>query len=135
MNTEVDDSVESSSNISENMRTAKRWSWCAIGRMHRISAVWAGAHTTWLLMALSLAGCRSSPGSVEKSLMNDRLNVARAQGVSEKYLASCPDVIELRIAGRDDLSHDYPIGVDGLMELDHYGPVRAEGKSLAEIST
>jgi polysaccharide export outer membrane protein len=88
-----------------------------------------------VLLCAALAGCASSRASIEKNLLADRDNVLRGQGVVEQYLVGSPDVLEVRVPGRTELSGQYTVGPTGRIALGDYGPLRVEGRTLGEIAT
>jgi polysaccharide biosynthesis/export protein len=87
-----------------------------------------------LLLCAVCVGCAAGRASVEKKLMADRQGERRGEGVSEHYLVTCPDVIEVQIALRPELSGQYPVGPDGRIDLGEYGKLRVEGRPLAEVA-
>lgn len=98
------------------MKTGKRWS----------------SWTYLLLLAMfPLAGCATDRAFVEKSLLRSQTAV---QGIAEHYRAGCPDVIDVTIADRSELSGRYTIGPDGRIELGEYGDLRVEGRTCDEIA-
>ena len=86
------------------------------------------------LLCAVCVGCTTGRASVEKNLMADRQSAKRAEGVSEHYLVGCPDVIEVQVPHKADLSGQYAIGPDGRIDLGDYGKLRVEGRSLAEVA-
>lgn len=85
-------------------------------------------------LALALAGCAGERAAVERKLLADKGDPARREGVVEHYVVQCPDVLELRVAFRPDLSRPYPVGADGCIDLGDYGRLRVEGKTTPEIA-
>ncbi len=91
--------------------------------------------STWKawLVALLLTGCATNRASVEKHLMADRAG-ARNDGVSEQYVVGCPDVLEVQIPQRPELSGQFAVQVDGRIDLGDYGRPRVEGQPLTDIA-
>jgi protein involved in polysaccharide export with SLBB domain len=105
--------------------------------VHASTLVWTKVHTTCvvaLLVCAALAGCATDRGSVEKNLMSNRESTRRGAGVAETYQVGCPDVLEVRVPLRTELSGQYAVGPTGRIELGDYGTVRVEGRTLAEIA-
>jgi protein involved in polysaccharide export with SLBB domain len=83
---------------------------------------------------LALAGCSHTRSDVEKQLMADRGQSDRNVGVAENYLIGCPDVIEIAVARRPDLTLRAPVGPDGRADLGELGQPRVEGHTPAQIA-
>src|SRR5260370_22636445 len=88
---------------------------------------------TALLLCAALAGCATDRGSVEKNLMSDRESTRRGAGVAETYQVGCPDVLEVRVPLRSQLSGQYAVGPTRRIHLGDYGSVRPEGPPLPTI--
>ncbi len=65
--------------------------------------------------------------------MADQFSSQRQEGVAERYLVRCPDVLDLEVAGRPELTGRRPVGLDGRIDLGSYGRPRVEGKALPQI--
>ncbi len=87
-----------------------------------------------LLLGIALAGCATGRASIEKNLMAGRGDAARSSGVAEHYRVGCPDALEVRIAGRPELSGKCVVGANGRITLGDYAPIRVEGRTLAEVA-
>jgi protein involved in polysaccharide export with SLBB domain len=81
-----------------------------------------------------LAGCAVDRPYLDQALMADRGRATRNEGVAEMYLVGCPDVLDLAIAGRSELTGLRPVGPDGCIDLGAYGRPRVEGQSVAAIA-
>jgi protein involved in polysaccharide export with SLBB domain len=98
------------------------------------------AGATWsrwllgLLLAGAATGCAASRAHVEKNLRADRAAAARSDGVSEAYLVGCPDVIEIKVPHRVELSGQHVVQADGRIDLGDYGRLRVEGQPPMEIA-
>src|SRR5581483_2773869 len=96
------------------------------------------ARSSWgflpALLLAALAGCATDRARVEKSLMAERSPSAVSAGVSEQYLVGCPDVIELQVPNRPELSGNHAVEPDGRIALGEYGRLRVEGQPLMEIA-
>jgi protein involved in polysaccharide export with SLBB domain len=84
--------------------------------------------------ALVVAGCRASSPNVDRNLMSSRNQGQLTAGRTEHYTVTCPDMLELTIAGHPELSGPHPIGVDGRLDLDPAGRPRVEGETVDEIT-
>src|SRR5262249_14387724 len=76
----------------------------------------------------------SGRSHVERSLMADRGTTTRNEGVAEHYTVGCPDVLEVRVSNRPDLSGRQTVGPDGRIELAALGRQRGEGHTPPEIA-
>src|SRR5262249_10499813 len=79
------------------------------------------------------SGCAWGPQHMDQNLMADGGTAARGEGVSEQYVVGCPDVLELAVEGRPDLSGRRGIGADGRIDLGPLGRVRVEGRTTVMI--
>ena len=86
------------------------------------------------LLALLAPGCASSRPQVAKALREDAGRPARVAGVGGQYHVRCPDVLEVRIAGRDDGPARVAIGPDGRVALAALEPVRVEGLTTEGVA-
>jgi polysaccharide biosynthesis/export protein len=86
-----------------------------------------------LLLCAALTGCATDRVNVDKSVMSDRDSTRRNAGVAESYRVGCPDVLEVRMPGRAELSGQHVIGPAGRIDLGDYGALRVEGRTLAEV--
>lgn len=94
------------------------------------------ARSSWLILLLGvgLAGCAADRASVEKNLMADKQTARLHEGVAEQYRVGCPDVLEIRVGEKPDLSGQYAVGPNGRIDLGDYGSLRVEGRTLAEVA-
>jgi polysaccharide export outer membrane protein len=58
---------------------------------------------------------------------------ARKDGVAECYTVHCPDVLEIRIPGRPELTGPHPVGPDGRIDLGSDDRLRVEGRTVPEV--
>ena len=58
---------------------------------------------------------------------------SRGADLVEQYAVRCPDVLELRVAGRPDLSGRRAVGPDGCLDLGDGGRPRVEGQTVAQV--
>jgi polysaccharide export outer membrane protein len=86
------------------------------------------------LVVCLLAGCAQSRPHLDQAVKADRGGAARNAGVPEQYLVRCPDVLEITVADRPDLSTTVTIGPDGRLDLDLLGRPRVEGQTPAEVA-
>jgi protein involved in polysaccharide export with SLBB domain len=97
-------------------------------------STWESLRIGWMLtLLLGVTGCATGRANVEKNLMADT-NTGRSAGVSEHYLVSSPDVLEVSLSNRPELTGTYFIEADGRIDLGDYGRPRVEGQSLAEVA-
>jgi protein involved in polysaccharide export with SLBB domain len=87
-----------------------------------------------MLGVLWLAGCQGVQPPVDRNLMADRGLNDRNAGVAERYAVFCPDVLDIVIQSRPDLSGPHPLGVDGRIDLDPLGRPSVEGQTCDEIA-
>jgi protein involved in polysaccharide export with SLBB domain len=66
--------------------------------------------------------------------MADRGQTERGTGVADNYRVCCPDVIEITVVGRPDLTVRDAIGPDGRVDLGSLGHPRVEGRTPAEVA-
>lgn len=66
--------------------------------------------------------------------MSNRGRGDRSTGVAERYVVFCPDVLDVEIAGRPELSGSHTIGVDGKIDLEPLGRPSVEGQTPEEIA-
>jgi polysaccharide biosynthesis/export protein len=85
------------------------------------------------MVFLVLAGCAAEKMQVDQALLADTGAAARNQGVLDSYQVACPDVLEVRVAGRPDLSGSRPVGPDGCIDVEDGLRVRIEGLTQSEI--
>jgi protein involved in polysaccharide export with SLBB domain len=81
-----------------------------------------------------LAGCVSGQPHVDQELLGDRRANFRNQGMSARYMLSCPDEVEIAVTGRPDLTGRKAIGPDGRVAWGPAGAVRIEGQTAAEAA-
>jgi len=79
-------------------------------------------------------GCAVTKGKVEKNLMNGKNFDSGNPGVADRYVVACPDVLEIEVEGRPDLSGAFAIGPDGRIHLDEEHSPRVEGHTPPEIA-
>ncbi len=88
-----------------------------------------------MLLLCLLAGCGGlKPQQVDQALRADPGPSAPGQGVPEQCPIGCPDVVEVSIVGRPDLSTVGPVGVDGRIDLGRLGRLRVEGLTPPEAA-
>ncbi len=86
-----------------------------------------------LLVGL-VAGCASDRQLLDQTLRAARDHGTRPEDVAAAYRVSCPDVLEVRVAGRDDLAGERPIDPDGCLRVGRLGRMRVEGQTPAEVA-
>ena len=85
------------------------------------------------LLLLLPAACANRP-YLDRALMTERGGPGRSEGVVEAYRPGCPDVLDLTVAGRPDLTGPRTLGPDGRIDLGALGRVRVEGLPVEEIA-
>jgi protein involved in polysaccharide export with SLBB domain len=89
----------------------------------------------WLsLLPWLLAGCAAFGPPIDKALLADKGLAVRSSAAAEAYLVHCPDVLEILIDTRPELSGLREIGPDGQIDLGRMGRVRVEGQTAAEVA-
>jgi protein involved in polysaccharide export with SLBB domain len=78
-------------------------------------------------------GCALSQANLDKALLANPGAQARNRNVADCYLMHCPDVLEVQVAGRADLSGQRVIGVDGRIDVG-VGRLRVEGRTVPECA-
>ncbi len=81
-----------------------------------------------------LAGCAGQRQQVGRALMTDKGPATQSEGVTERYLVGCPDVLEVSVEGRVELSGRRRVGADGRIDLGPAGRPRVEGWTLSDIA-
>ncbi|MBI2804924.1 MAG: polysaccharide biosynthesis/export family protein [Planctomycetes bacterium] len=85
-----------------------------------------------MLLLLCAPGCILDRVNVERNLMSQRNGIPPAE-VASRYRVGCPDVLELTVAQRPELSGRHTIKVDGRIDLGDYGNLRIEGQTVPEV--
>jgi len=76
----------------------------------------------------------SGGAHVEQNLMADKRTTTREGGAAESYAVGCPDVLEIMVLNRPDLSGRFTVGPDGRIELELLGRPRVEGRTVPEVT-
>src|SRR5262245_6988302 len=84
------------------------------------------------LLVWLLAGCSAARPHVDRDLMADKHTHPRGVGVAGQYVLGCPDVIEVTVAGRPELSDRGAVGPDGRADLPALGRPRVDGLPVAQ---
>jgi protein involved in polysaccharide export with SLBB domain len=71
---------------------------------------------------------------VDRTLMAEKGSVTRNEGVAERYLIGCPDVLELVVAGQPEHSGRCVVGPDGRIDLGSLGRPRVEGRTTIQAA-
>jgi protein involved in polysaccharide export with SLBB domain len=88
----------------------------------------------WGLCLLLLSSCSFRRGNLDEALLADNGAVQRNENVGDCYTVHCPDVLEVKVAGRPSLSSQCPIGPDGTIDLGSRDRVRVEGRTMPECA-
>ncbi len=90
-----------------------------------------------LLMALLLGlgtGCATVKPPLDRAIMADRGITVRSEVVADAYTVCCPDILELVVDARPDLTGVRAIGPDGRIDLGSKGRLRIEGLTLPQVA-
>ena len=88
----------------------------------------------WLpLGACLLLGCTATDPHLDRMLLSNAATESNSVNVAECYAVGCPDVIDVAVDGRPDLSGRETIGVDGRIDVGTLGRLRVSGQSLLEL--
>lgn len=109
------------------MEAGKGWS---SGR----SMAWHRARGAAGLFLCLLAGCCLGRPHLDRALLADSGREERNLGVAERYLVACPDVLDVAVAGRPELSGRHTVQADGQIVLGPLGRLRVEGLTVPEIA-
>jgi polysaccharide biosynthesis/export protein len=94
-----------------------------------------GRFRSWLGLAFCLiAGCTAQRPWVDRALMAEPTLPGAINTTASEYLVSCPDLLEIRVAGRPDLSSMQEIAGDGRINAARGERVRVEGLSMNEAA-
>jgi protein involved in polysaccharide export with SLBB domain len=80
-----------------------------------------------------LAGCAAQRSQVDRALSADQGLGAAAGAAVEPYAVHCPDVLQVTLADRPDLSGQRTVGADGRIDLGPLGHPRVEGQTPDDI--
>ncbi len=88
----------------------------------------------WLLLLL-LAGCSDYCARVRQALMSDRPapRPAAASPAVEAYRVGFPDVLEVTVEGRPELTGQFDVQANGCIDLGPLGGLRVEGLAVSAI--
>jgi protein involved in polysaccharide export with SLBB domain len=82
-------------------------------------------------LCAALAGCTTDRAGVKQSLRSDP---SRPITAADNYVVGYPDVLEVRIPNRPELSGRYPVTLTGRLPMDDYGDLRVTGRTLPEVA-
>jgi protein involved in polysaccharide export with SLBB domain len=88
-------------------------------------------------MALGLvqaAGCSSQRPWVDRAIMAEPTPPATLYNTRAEYLVSCPDVLEIKVSGRPELTGTQEVGGDGKIIAPNGERVRVEGLSTPDAA-
>jgi protein involved in polysaccharide export with SLBB domain len=71
---------------------------------------------------------------VDRALLADGGMASRNEGVAASYAVGCPDVLQLAVDARPDLTGRKEIGPDGCIDLGQSGRLRVEGQPLSAVA-
>jgi protein involved in polysaccharide export with SLBB domain len=96
-------------------------------RSHHYPAI---AHVL-LIATLLAAGCQAPCPHMDRELMAGRSVLPQPSGSAQDYTLGCPDMLEITVTSRPDLTGRMAIGPDGQIDLGDEGTVRVEGHTAA----
>src|SRR4051812_15357236 len=73
-----------------------------------------------------VVGCAPQRPYLDQALLAGRSTPAQQQSIVGDYVLGCPDVLEVVVENRHDLSGRVTIGADGCIELGTLGKLRVE---------
>jgi protein involved in polysaccharide export with SLBB domain len=79
-----------------------------------------------------LAGCTCGRNNLQQALQAGRKPPAHA--LDARYPIRCPDVVEVEVAGRPDLSGKRPVGADGQIAFVGGQALAVEGQTAPEVA-
>jgi protein involved in polysaccharide export with SLBB domain len=80
------------------------------------------------------AGCAGDGPLIDRTCKCEEGHPTPKPVIADAYLVYCPDIIEVMIDSRPDLSGRLAIGPDGRIDLGTVGRMRIEGLSVAEVA-
>ncbi len=83
-------------------------------------------------VGLLTAGCALTRPKMDRELMADRGAAVRNENVIACYLVRCPDVLDIQVSDRRDLSGKVPVDSDGHILLGRKR-IRVDGQSIHEV--
>ena len=87
-----------------------------------------------LLLCAVLTGCSTDRAGVKHSLGADRFANLKHADAAADYVVAFPDVLDVRIANRPELSGRFAVGLTGRIQMGDYGDLRVDGRTLPEIT-
>lgn len=87
--------------------------------------------TLWLVLS---AGCASAGPHLDRDLQANKPRMEPDPQVAACYAVGFPDVLEIRVAGRPELSGLKDVGADGRIDLGDLGRLRVDGKTTSEVA-
>ncbi len=80
------------------------------------------------------AGCATVRPQVDRALLADKGMASRGENVAESYAVYCPDVLDVTIDDRPEMTGQREIGPDGRIDLGNAERLRVEGRTVAEVA-
>jgi polysaccharide biosynthesis/export protein len=96
-----------------------------------VNAMPLGCIGLWLCLG---AGCAGQRPWVDRALMAEPTPADALHITAAEYLVSCPDLLEVKVSGRPELSSTQEIAGDGRINAAHGERVRVEGLSTAQAA-
>jgi protein involved in polysaccharide export with SLBB domain len=130
-------------NFMKGREKRKTWlpgllAWMVVGRMLRSSGLRdrskLGRVAFLGLLLIQGAGCTGQRPWVDRAIMAQPTPPAARNSTAAEYLVSCPDLLEIKINGRPELSGTQEIAGDGRISATNGERVRVEGLSTSEVA-
>jgi hypothetical protein len=89
----------------------------------------------WLgLLLIQATGCTNQRPWVDRALMAQPTPPDARNSMAAEYLVGCPDLLEIKIAGRPELSGSQEVAGDGRISATNGERVRVEGLSTSDVA-
>ena len=89
----------------------------------------------WLgLLLIQGAGCTSQRPWVDRALMAQSTPPGERTLMAAEYLVGCPDLLEIKIAGRPELSGTQEVAGDGRISATNGERIHVEGLSTSDVA-
>jgi polysaccharide biosynthesis/export protein len=89
----------------------------------------------WGSLLLLSTGCAGNGPFIDRTCKCDHGPTPQKASSADSYLVYCPDILEVTVDSRPELSGRRPIGPDGRIDLGPVGRMRVEGLSASAVAT
>lgn len=93
-----------------------------------------GILCTFSIFVFQAAGCTSQRPWIDRAIQAQPTNPATLNSTAREYLVCCPDVLEIQVSGRPELSGKQELAGDGKVKAPNGERVRVEGLSTGEAA-